>query len=56
MVNLFGNICADNFFEHPNQIIDIPKKVEFKKTRYISGYRSENIYNINQNLFNYILP
>ena len=54
MVNLFGNICADNFFEHPNQIIDISKKVEFKKTRYISGCRSENIYNINQNLFNYI--
>ena len=54
MVSLFGNICADNFFDNPYQIIDISKKVELKKTRYISGYRSENISDIDENLFNYI--
>ena len=54
MVNLFGNICADNFFNNPHQIIDISKKVELKKTRYISGYRSKNICDINKNLFDYI--
>ena len=54
MVSLFGNICADNFFDNPYQIIDISKKVELKKTRYISGYRSENISDVNENLFNYV--
>jgi|TARA_R100001460_G_C3531208_1_gene173547 hypothetical protein len=54
MVNLFGNICADNFFDNPYQIIDISKKVKLKKTKYISGYRSENISDINKNLFDYI--
>ena len=54
MVSLFGNICADNFFDNPYQIINISKKVELKKTRYISGYRSENISDVNENLFNYV--
>jgi hypothetical protein len=54
MINLFGNICADNFFDNPHQIINISKKIELKKTKTISGYRSENISDINKNLFDYV--
>jgi len=54
MVNLFGNLCADNFFDNPYEIIDISKKINFTKTKYIIGSRSENIHDIDKKLYNYI--
>jgi len=47
-------ICKDNFFDDPYQIKEITKNILFKKSNYISGYRSENIANIDQNLYEYI--
>jgi len=54
MVNLYNNICADNFFDNPYQILEFSKKVKFERTKTVSGYRSTNISNINNNLFEYV--
>ena len=54
MINLYNNICADNFFDDPYQILEFSKKVEFERTDSISGYRSTNLFNINKNLFEYV--
>jgi hypothetical protein len=54
MTDLFQNICVDNFFKEPYQILDLEKKVKYNEIREISGSRSEDIKNIDYNLFNYI--
>ena len=54
MLNFSPAISKDNFFDDPHQIIKTTKNISFKKSNYISGCRSEDILNINKNLFEYI--
>jgi len=54
MFNFSTVICKDNFFDDPYQIKEITKKISFERSKYISGFRSENLANIDQNLYEYI--
>ena len=47
-------VCRDNFFEDPHKIIELSKQIYFKPTKYISGYRSDYLDEINLDLYKYI--
>tara|TARA_R110002012_G_scaffold102657_3_gene242169 strand:+ start:182 stop:808 length:627 start_codon:yes stop_codon:yes gene_type:complete len=53
-MSLFQNISYDNFFTNPNKIIDISKNIDFKRSDYMYGFRSQHISFFNKELFNYI--
>ena len=46
-------VCRDNFFEDPHKIIELSKQIDFKPTKYISGYRSDYLDKIDIDLYKY---
>ena len=47
-------VCRDNFFEDPHKIIELSKQIDFKPTKYISGYRSDYLDKIDIDLYKYV--
>jgi len=54
MHNFAPTVCRDNFFEDPHKIIELSKQIDFKPTKYISGYRSDYLDKIDIDLYKYV--
>jgi len=54
MYNFISSLCEDHFFDDPYKIIKISNEINFKKSKYISGSRSDSLHTINKSLHNYI--
>jgi len=51
---LFPTLCVDNFFNNPDQVIDVAKQCPMERTSYRPGTRSPCLSQINFDFYNYV--